>query len=412
MTIERRQIQNTIQSGNFGRPGVPLGHRRAKKGPDFGRLMKTLGVVADDVAAGLQEDNEAAAGAAVREVLIDTKGKSREVRAEALSKVRADFEDQGLFLNAYTNNNPAVRTIDKINGRAQAQTTKSTLNNIMQSTAGESLEVRQEKILAALHESRAFTEGLSDETKQSYLESITGHALAVDDKLVAQEAIRIREQNKSKVYNNYVIEGEEIFNFYAGQDSEAMNNDPIAFQAGQKAMDDDEAQSDMAEIITKTGKELYSDTIAVGGSKQEASEQLANYATYMAKKYNRPELIEHAMDIQVSDGLKLKDVHGAALDAAQEQVAQARVRKQASFKQQAEIQRGKEFKVQYDTTYADNATMIQRAKQDAEDTELTQEALTSLRKQREDLINTKANYEDNPDHFGRMIKLLNHNVAH
>jgi len=107
MTIERRQISNSINAGNFGRPGTPLGLASQPKGPDLGRLMKSLGVAADSFAGEAQEDNKAAAGAAIREVLINTKGKSREERATAINGVREQFDDQGFFLNAWTDENPA-----------------------------------------------------------------------------------------------------------------------------------------------------------------------------------------------------------------------------------------------------------------------------------------------------------------
>lgn len=411
MTIERRDVSSRISAGNFGRPGTPLGHSRPRKGPDYGRLLNSLGVVAQEFAREEQADQEAAAGAAIREVLIETKNSSREERAAAINKVREQFSDQGTFVSLFAKENPAVKTIDKINGRAQALTTRGTINQIMQDTAGEPLEVRQEKLLAAVQESAAFTQGISDESHQNYMKNITEFALQADDNLVSQESIRIKTENQNKVYNNYILEAEEMFNFYSGVDAETMSNDPEAFQAGQASLDTDEAQSDMKEIIEKTGRELYQDTLAVGGTKEEASQRLANYVHHMAKKYNRPEIITNAMGIPLSNGLKLKDVHGAALDKAEESVTQSLVRKQASFRQQAEMQRNKEFQAQYHTTRANNEVMIQRAKDNPENTELTQEALTSVRQQREELIATQSNYEDNPDHFSRMLGILNHNVA-
>lgn len=411
MPIERRQISNSINAGNFGRPGTPLGLARQGKGPDFGRMMKSLGVVADKFAGEEQADNEAAAGTAIREVLINTKGQSKEDRATAINGVRDKFDDQGFFLNAWTNENPAVKTIDKINGRAQALTTRGTINQLMQDSVGESLETRQELLLAAVQDAGKFTQGISDESYDTYLKDITNYALTTDDQLISQESIRVKTENQNKVYNNYVLEGEEVFNFYAGQDADAMNTDPAAFQAGQASLDGEEAQSDMKEIITKTGAEMYQDQLSMGSSKQEASQKVANYVHHLAKKYNRPEIITNGMDIKLSDGLTLKDVHGAKMDEAETAIGQAKVRKQASFKQQAEIQRKKEFKIQYDTTYIDNLTMIQRAKGSPDDNSLTQEALVSVRTQTEDLIATKANYKGNPDHFAKMLNMLNHNVA-
>ena len=144
MAIQRQSTKSGLSAGNFGKAGTPLASIHQPTGPNLDRLARSLGVGIESAVGKQQAEDTDAAKAAVQEALLKTKNSSPEERAQVLGNVRAQFEDQSLFMKLFTDENPAVQAMDKITGLAKANETKQALLAASEQNKHLSLEEQQE----------------------------------------------------------------------------------------------------------------------------------------------------------------------------------------------------------------------------------------------------------------------------
>jgi len=284
----------------------------------------------------------------------------------------------------------------------------------MQDSAGESLETRQELLLTALQDSGRFTKGISDASHAAYLEEITEYGLAADDSLIAQESIRVKTENINKASNNATAESVRFLDTLSGSNSDDQNADLATFTSAQAALDGEQKMTTrIPDYIQSAGEDLYQKTMALGGTKKEASMKVANWVQHLSKKFNRPEFIEHGLNIKLGDGLKLKDVHGTELNNTQDQVSSAKAKQLRNLENAAIHQKAVRNKAIHDTTYVEAEALMSNVLANPADDDAatefiryTDDAITELEKKA-----TAGEYDDNLPAYIKLRTLHQYNKA-
>jgi hypothetical protein len=414
MPLERQKLTQGIQSGNFGQAGVPLASK-PQSGPDYGRLLSSLGVIAGKAAEEKQAVNVDAAAAAIREATLDTKTKKkgmtkadhREWQAHTINSVRNQFEDQGAFLDIFAGENKAIQTIDKFNGRAKALESRSAMRRIMESTKGQPLEEREAQLMAVMQSGMDFTDSISTKSKESYLEAITEQGLANADELLSDQNAQVLFESKQSITNTSELELYELAETMGGFALEDSNRDPAAFASSQSNLDQIENVEALRKAVSAKGQETY-ESLSQLGSRQEASQGAADSLIRMAIKMNRPEILDSAEDIKLPNGNTLQQQHGIQLEKAKGDLQDSWLRKQAAFRDQAASNQVTANNQHYTGTLAPLQAAVSNAQLNLDDSAALTEAFTAINTTTEDFDrDRKAGvYKGNEAHATRMSKML------
>ena len=419
MPIERQQIQHGIQSGNFGRSGTPLPLGSGQAGPDFGRLLKSLGVIGGKVAEDRQEVNVDAAAAAIREVTLQTKVKPkdmtddeyRELRIGALNEVRDRFDDQGMFLDIFAGENKAVQTIDKFNGRAKALEVRNTMKQLMENTKGLTLAEREDKLMAAIQDGAAFTESISTGSRQSYLDAITEAGLQNADQLVAEDMERTKNLGVARIYDTGFKETEESLSVIAGAYPDAMKEDLDFFTSSQRNMGENlEAMKDVLRGKLKdvrTGVKDFTHDSVIAGDKS------AELLISQAKRYMMPELLDLAEENIDGSGNTIAKFHREEIEKARASINQVRstTRQNLQNKRNMEVSAGN--KERYENLQIDIGSQTREALNNPAKADLATSALSAIQNSRSRLEEEAESglYKNNGKAYLDQMEYLNYQEA-
>ena len=402
MPIERQQLQHSIGAGNFGQAGVPLAST-GKKGPDYGRLLDSLGVTAGKVAEENQKVNVDAAKAAIREATINSKSRPKGMTKEAhrdfqrntINSVREQFEDQGAFLDIFAGENKAVQTIDDFNGRAKALEVRNTMKQLMVN-----------KLLLAMQEGSSFTNSISERSKQSYLDAITAAGLQNADQLLAEDNERTKQLGMASIYDTTYKEVDELLAPMAGSFPAEMREDIEFFDASQANMQ--ENLPAMQDALLKkvqglrTGMKDFTNDSVVAGSKA------AELVIATARRNMMPELLDVADADADGSGTPLSKFHKEEFDKARQEI----LRERATIQQNLTNKKAMEVQRANIAQHAEQAAKVgdnsRAALDDEEDESLAIKALEDIDNR---MATLKADadagkYKDNLAHYTRMMDNL------
>ena len=337
MAIGRQSTKAGIASGNFGRAGTQLAST-GSNGPDVGRLLKTLGIAAQETVQTRQRENVDAASAAIRETIIRTKRRPEGMTKEdhmvyqqsELEKVRTEFSDQGLFVEAFTNENPAVKAMDSIAGRARALQAKNTMRQVMSNTAGQPLDVQQNSVFEALRQENDLTRGLSEGAHASFLEGIQNEAINIDDAILSRHAERIKQMNLAEVKDTNYKELDDRMAQIANVYSPEMNSDIDFFSSGRENLKNN--FDDAKDAVSKHAMDVYEKSVILSGDREAAGAQAVDLVVQAADRYNMPELLDTLETMSGGNKKPLASFHRAQIDKARAQIEAGVVRKEQSLR--------------------------------------------------------------------------------
>jgi hypothetical protein len=353
MAIRRQATKTGLASGNFGTAGTPLPSVSQAGGPDYGRLVKSLGVAVGSAVESRQKENVESASAAIRQVILDTKQRPAGVSKEdhkkfqmnSLAAVRAQFEDQGVFLEAFAKENPAVQVMDKISGRARALETKNAMAQALENNKDKPLEEQQELLFKILEQDGAMTEGISEGTNNAFLESITESAIAFDDRLLANHAERTKQLGVATLSDAYFKLGNDKLSAIAGVDSATMNTDINKFQEGRQAIQNNLVSTKID--IANKAKEMYSDIRTTSGDSVVAGNKAVDFVVQMATQYNTPELLDTLEEVKAGNRQPLAALHREQIQQARTQIQGGIVRREQALRAKRESEISAHTKQEY-----------------------------------------------------------------
>lgn len=363
MAIKRQSIKAGISQGNFGVAGTPLPNVAQRSGPDLGRLASALGLGVKSAIAEVQKEDTAAGKAAIQQALIDTKNSSPEERAKVLGDVRAKFEDQGLFIQMFTDENPAVKAMDKVTGMAKALETKQALLAAAEQNKHLSLEEQQDIQYKILQESAEFSKSISEDTGREFLNLITNDALALDERIGAAHAERLKQENILQVTDTYFQEGVDAIAGAIQMQPETMNSDLESFDSGRAAMLND-LVGIKVRMATKAQEEF--NTLLTLTDKISAGSKVTDGVISLAEKFNSPELLDILQDKSVKGTNKeaLGKFNAKVIEEARERITVNNAKKRANliaYREKAEAVRFDNF---YNSALDDIKIAVQEAQLD------------------------------------------------
>jgi hypothetical protein len=332
MAIQRQSIKSGLASGNFGRPGTPLPSVRPSAGPDLSRLAQSLGVGIQSAVGKVQQEDTAAARAAIQEAIQRTTHSTPEERTQVLNTIRDQFDDQNLFMKLFTDENPAVKVMDDVTGMSKALETKNALLAASEKNKHLPLEEQQEIQRKILEEASVFSKGISEGTHRAYLNSIHTSALQIDAQNTAAWVERNKQESMAQINDTYFRADDDFIAASIQMQSEMMNSNLTSFEAGRASF-----LNNLASIKTNVAKhaeDQFKKLMVVGDKdKISAGTAVTDRIITLAERFNSPELLDilHDKSVRGAGGQPLGNFHAKQIAEARERITRNAEKKRVSL---------------------------------------------------------------------------------
>lgn len=413
---ERRNIGAALGAGNFGSSGTPLGLTPQKQGPDFGRLLSALGVAAKDKATVDQQRDVSAAELAIREAHLKTKAKlkgetpdqHRARKREAVQDVRKRFSDQSIFMKAFTNENVAVKAADELNGRLRAQEYKNSASELYHSMKDASLTERQAALNEMMFKESSQLRAMSDATHKSFIKNIADFTLGLHDKIEVDTAERAKQKALVANFNTHTLESVGGVETLGERTVEQINDNLDDFNAFHTNIDAN--SEEFIEGLRTQAIDVFRKNLELtNGDRVSAGKQTSDFLVSMAKRYNRPEVLDIGSKPFDSSGTTLEQFHGALFEDTRAQVTSARARQAEQLRTKQLQDTKRTSQAQYSDTLGQVSRVVDAAVS-SEDPTLTHEAFGQIEELQEELRKGGAagDYRGNEVHYQGMMKMLNY----
>lgn len=205
MPVQRQDIGAEVGPGNFGSRGTPLGLTPFRKGPDLGRLMNSLGLLAQTGKQAIQDDqaeDTRAAELEINEAMVRNLDKPQQMQDE-IDAIRNKYKDPGFLAETFGLGNPALQAVDDIVARDKMsiETVRSigNLHSDMKGRAPEEIAGATNELLQKQFDQM---QDMTPESRLEFLKRVNPYARDMyekskNDYRIAQEELQKKEINST-----------------------------------------------------------------------------------------------------------------------------------------------------------------------------------------------------------------------
>lgn len=293
--------RGTINVGGLGQTHGNVQENTAFKQnkPNYANLAQNLGIVVGGIKKDKEEESKKRAIATLNKINVEHANSTPEIRNKAIEDAKGGLgADAGFFDKLLIDEDEVVKAYDSsagkvkgINRKRGAEQLKATLRS-----EGKTYEEIQKSLTKYYLDGAEEAKGISESQMQSYLSEVSGHALALDDELWAEEHKKIQADkmdNYTELLNRSThdalqstagIDPSEITNIESNEELEALQG---KYRDSDGNIDSDTIASivDQANNAVSTGKNL-------GLSKDDLRRSVVDEYTQIANTYQDPDLYE------------------------------------------------------------------------------------------------------------------------
>ncbi len=337
MPIDRINIGKSVGPGGASsRSAASAFNPHGNDGPDLGRLlgalgkgMKTLEKVSDD---GQQREMDEAE-VEIRSVMLKTEnerqaGESPEDHRARLdgeiSKVRAKWanRDRGFLDNMFQKDDKALDTVDSIHAQSKSLDLRHTLTLLRTQNPHLTTEEYMQKAGNIMEKGFSELGHMGTKHRRDFLRSVNDHTLSEVKTMAAQSEKMDQNINLQKNFSTAYAMQEDTIGKTLGTSPAEASKDIDAFNRFHENWDAN--QEGMTAGIVSSTKQVYDNALVISnGNKIKASEQALTFATSIAERTGRTEIMDAVATMPLGDktnGRNLQKFYAKQIDDSKRNV--------------------------------------------------------------------------------------------